>query len=159
MGTYIVFPMKSAEVGVADALHDLVSSMVRRRPRDLSLTAASLLSRIEQAGARRLGELAIAEGVAQPSMSTIVGHLERLGLVARKPDPSDGRAVIVELTPAGRKYVRQRRANSAATYRSLIDQLSNEESQSLQAALPALCRLVELATAPSNLVGAGGGAR
>lgn len=106
-----------------------------------------------------MGELANAEGVAQPSMSSLVGHLETLGLLARMPDPSDGRAVIVDLTSEGRKYLRQRRAESAATYRSLICQLSDEEAADLQAALPALCHLVELANAPADLVGAEAGGR
>ncbi len=140
--------MKSSGAGAAEVLPDIVITMVRRRRRDISLTSSSVLGRLDHAGPRRLGELAQAERVTQPSMSAIVAHLESLGLVERKSDPSDGRAVMVGLTPAGRKYLRGRRLDAAAGYRSLIAELSLDERAALEAAVPALTHLLELATAP-----------
>lgn len=137
--------MRSAEVG--DVLHDLVGSMVRRRRRDLSLTATAVLSSLHRHGPRRLGALAVAEGVAQPSMSVLIGQLEQLGYVERRSDPADGRVVLVATTPEGNRYLRRRARESSASYRVLLERLSEEEVACLEAALPALRRLVELATA------------
>lgn len=137
--------MESSAVGLADVLHDLVVTLVRRRRPELSLTASSLLWRLDHSGPRRLGELAAAERVAQPSMSAIVAHLESLGLVSRNSDPSDGRAVIVGLAPAGRRYLRKRRSDAAESYRQLVSQLAPGERAALEAAAPALSHLLELA--------------
>lgn len=53
-------------------------------------------------GELRLGELAARRGVCQSVISRQVGELEARGLVARRPDPLDGRAGLVRLTPEGR---------------------------------------------------------
>ena len=39
-------------------------------------------------GPRRITDLAEAEAVAQPTITTLVGRLERDGLVRRAPDPA-----------------------------------------------------------------------
>ena len=70
--------------------------------RDLSLTTASTLATLDRDGPQRLSDLAVREGVTQPSMTALVTRLERDGLATRGADPSDGRAVVVTLTDAGR---------------------------------------------------------
>jgi DNA-binding MarR family transcriptional regulator len=37
------------------------------------------------------------------SVTNAADRLERAGLVVRRPHPEDGRAVLLEITPAGRK--------------------------------------------------------
>jgi DNA-binding MarR family transcriptional regulator len=49
----------------------------------------------------RLTDLAAWAGMTRPSMAQLVDELEGEGLVERRPDPSDGRAKLVVLTPAG----------------------------------------------------------
>src|SRR3954452_9505827 len=68
---------------------------------DLSRTAASVLAALRDGGPQRATALAIAESVAQPSMTTLLSRLERAGLVARRPDPADSRAVLVRITAEG----------------------------------------------------------
>jgi DNA-binding MarR family transcriptional regulator len=46
------------------------------------------------------GELAAQERVQPPSMTRVVVALENMGLVTRTPHPTDGRQVIIGLTPA-----------------------------------------------------------
>jgi DNA-binding MarR family transcriptional regulator len=58
----------------------------------------------------RLTDLAAWAGMARPSMSELVDELEGDGLVERRPDPSDGRAKLVALTPAGWDAIRTGRA-------------------------------------------------
>jgi DNA-binding MarR family transcriptional regulator len=43
--------------------------------------------------------------VTQSAMTQIVTRLERDGLVERRPDPTDGRAVLVSVTPAGTSVI------------------------------------------------------
>ena len=75
----------------------------RRGKRDLSRTAASVLATLRDLGPRRITELAESEAIAQPTVTTLVGRLERDGFVERRPDPADARAVLVHLSRAGRE--------------------------------------------------------
>lgn len=49
----------------------------------------------------RTTELASASNVSQPTVTTVVAALETRGLVRREPDPEDGRASLIEITPKG----------------------------------------------------------
>ena len=55
----------------------------------------------------RLTELAARADMTHQSMSELVAALERRGWVARRPDPTDGRARLVRLTPEGRELTRR----------------------------------------------------
>ncbi|HEY3265488.1 MAG TPA: MarR family transcriptional regulator [Armatimonadota bacterium] len=48
-----------------------------------------------------VGELADRLGARQTAVTNLVGRMEAAGLVARRPDPRDGRGVAVHLTPRG----------------------------------------------------------
>ena len=56
-------------------------------------------------GGTRLTDLAARVGITHQSMSELVSVLEQAGDIERCPDPSDRRARIVRLTPAGRQVV------------------------------------------------------
>jgi DNA-binding MarR family transcriptional regulator len=49
----------------------------------------------------RLTELAEGAGLTKQAVGEAVAELERLGYVERVPDPKDGRAKIIKLTPRG----------------------------------------------------------
>jgi DNA-binding MarR family transcriptional regulator len=134
-----------ARVGVGEALIGLAACLVRWARRDMSLTSRGTLSTLDRVGPQRVTDLARAEGVAQPSMTVLVGTLERDGLVVRRGDPSDKRVVLIELTAAGTDLVRGRRRTDAQAFAQLIEELPSDEAAALLAALPALEHLRELA--------------
>src|SRR5580658_1707336 len=129
---------------IGEALYGLVTLAVKNGPREISLTAASTLATLEGTGARRLTDLAMIEGVSQPSMSVLVTGLEQSGLAERRPDPADKRVVLVALTPEGAEYLRARRRAGAGTFADLIDKLPADQAGALLAAVPAMNRLREL---------------
>jgi DNA-binding MarR family transcriptional regulator len=129
---------------IGEALYGLIILAVRNGPREISLTAASTLSTLDRTGARRLTDLAVIEGVTQPSMSVLVTGLEQAGLAERRADPADKRVVLVALTPAGAEYMRTRRRAGARAFADLIDKLPEDEAAALAAAVPALNRMREL---------------
>ena len=129
---------------IGEALYGLVTLAVKNGPREISLTAASTLSTLDRTGARRLTDLAVIEGVTQPSMSVLVTGLEQAGLAERRPDPADKRVVLVTLTDAGADYIHSRRRAGAATFADLIDKLPPDEAAALAAAVPAMNRLREI---------------
>jgi DNA-binding MarR family transcriptional regulator len=130
---------------IGEVLFALGTLGIRQRPRELSLTALSTLSTVERTGPRRLTDLAVGEGVTQPSMSVLVNQLESLGLVERQSDTQDGRVVRVAITPAGREHLSTLRRVGASVFEVLIDKLASSEAATLRAALPAFGRMLELA--------------
>ena len=79
---------------------------LRERAMDegLSLTQAQILLRLasERPPGRRVGALAAALDVRQPTISDAVAALERKGLLERRPDAGDARAATLVLTAHGR---------------------------------------------------------
>jgi DNA-binding MarR family transcriptional regulator len=71
----------------------------------LPLTQLAALFTLHKHGALAAGELACREGVQPPSMTRVIAKLAERGLVTRRPHPTDGRQVIVELTGAGRELI------------------------------------------------------
>ena len=126
---------------IATALYALVIEAVRRNPRTMSMTSLSTLSTLERTGPRRITDLAVVEGVTQPSMTALVTVLEREGMVERRGDPTDGRVALVSVTKTGSDFVRSRRRAGAEAFAQLIDKLSDEDAATLAAAVPALERL------------------
>lgn len=75
--------------------------------------------RVSGAGAT-VSELADFLGVTKQSAGAIVDHLVDLGYVARSEHPTDGRAVLIELTPKARRVTEVATAASIAEWDALI---------------------------------------
>jgi DNA-binding MarR family transcriptional regulator len=110
----------------------------------LSFTTLSVLHTLAGRGPQRLTELTASEQVTQPAITQIVSKLEREGLVERRPDPSDGRAVLVRVTAAGAAIVAGRRVDRIAHLTELTSHLTPAEQAAIAAALPALARMVHI---------------
>ncbi|MFJ8026361.1 MarR family winged helix-turn-helix transcriptional regulator [Streptomyces sp. NPDC096311] len=90
--------------------------MARAVHPDLESSAYGLLFRLDECGRQRATELAAYIGVGKATMSRQLHALEELGLVAREPDPVDGRAWLVRLTDEGRHRFRTVREARRARY-------------------------------------------
>jgi DNA-binding MarR family transcriptional regulator len=110
----------------------------------MSLTALATLSTLERTGPRRITELAVVEGVAQPSMTSLVTNLERDGLAERRSDPDDKRVALAAITARGVEYLSSRRKVGVESLQGLVDQLSVAEAAALAGAVPALSHLRRL---------------
>jgi DNA-binding MarR family transcriptional regulator len=110
---------------------------------ELSRTAGSVLASLRDGGPQRITALAASEAVAQPTMTTLVGRLERDGLVRRESDPADARAVLVTLTPEGLMRLTRIREARAAAIEARLEELDPDEREALAAAMPALEKLAQ----------------
>ncbi|MGW2745407.1 MarR family winged helix-turn-helix transcriptional regulator [Streptomyces sp. NPDC001450] len=110
----------------------------------LSFTTLSVLDTLAFRGPTRLTDLVRTEQLSQPGVTQLVTRLERDGLVERRPDPTDGRAVLVHITEEGRKIGQARHADRARHLRPLIDELTSEERRTIAAALPVFAHLAQL---------------
>jgi DNA-binding MarR family transcriptional regulator len=120
--------------------------LVRRQApqHQLTLTQGSVLRTLMRDGPQRIGVLAEAEGVKLPSMTDVVARLKRLGMVARSPDPIDGRAVLVSITEAGTRFYRELVQAREEFLHARLAALTGPDRQAIAAALPALRRLLDL---------------
>ena len=125
----------------------LVVGRLNRRLRSagggLSHGLLSALATVSKDGPMRLAELAQIEQVSAPSTTRLVAELEAQGLVSRRPDPDDGRAVLISVTAAGSDTVVRVRSARGAMVQELFGQLSDDEVSAIEAALPALERTLE----------------
>lgn len=86
----------------------------------------SVLARLED-GPRTPKEVADIEQVSAPSVSRTVGTLVQRGLVTRSADPTDGRQVILSLTPQGRRTLRETRRRRDQWLATRLEHLSDAE--------------------------------
>ena len=61
-----------------------------------------LLLELDAQGPRSQGQLAVSSGCEPPTITGSVKKLETVGLVFRRPSPTDGRVTIVELSDQGK---------------------------------------------------------
>jgi DNA-binding MarR family transcriptional regulator len=110
---------------------------------EISLTQGRTLSTLATRGPHRVTDLALIEQVAQPTMSTLVARLEAHGLVDRSSDPSDSKTTLISITREGKKQLRSMVALRTNLLASGLALLAPSDRRSLEAALPALERLVD----------------
>jgi DNA-binding MarR family transcriptional regulator len=109
-----------------------------------SLSQAAVLGRLDREGTKSIGDLAVVERVRPQSMTQTVSDLEGDGLIARRPDPDDGRRILVELTEQGRQTLQaDRRKREGWLARAIAEDLSVAEQQVLSRAVELLRRLAE----------------
>jgi DNA-binding MarR family transcriptional regulator len=138
-------PRPSAQVATAASeLRLVLGQLVRRLRAEYSfpVAQASVLSRLDLEGAQTTSGLAATERVRPQSMAQTLAELETAGLIGRRPDPGDGRRVLIELTTLGRERVleaRGRREDWLAA--AIADELDPQEQRTLLAAVPLLRRL------------------
>jgi DNA-binding MarR family transcriptional regulator len=134
------------DAGLASALRISVMRLGRRirneRESDgLSLSQMAVLGTLFRDGPSTAGELAAAERVKPPSMTRTLSCLEELGLVTRRPHDTDGRQVVVALTPAALDVIETDRARRDAWLARRLDELDPDERELLRRVAPLLDRL------------------
>ena len=112
---------------------------------DLTLAQLSILLTLLDQGPMRMTELAAHERVRTPTTTVAIRRLEKLGLVKRSRDPSDLRAVLVDVTPRGLVQHREALAPRRAALGAMLSKLTADDRQTLATALAALGRLAEQA--------------
>jgi len=131
---------------LASELRLILGRLIRRMRSEGRIPIAQLavLGRLDRGGPATVSALATAECVRPQSMSQTVSELEADGLVTRRPDPTDRRQLLVELTDAGNATLAdERRHREGWLARAIAEDLSPAERRSLEAALEPLRRLAD----------------
>ncbi len=111
---------------------------------ELSLTEAAVMARLAKHGPATTADLARAESMKPQSMGATIAALEELGMVERKPHPTDGRQVNIELTAKGAAVRKSAKDAKRMWLAQAIAQLDGQERDTLFAAGKIIKRLVEL---------------
>jgi DNA-binding MarR family transcriptional regulator len=131
---------------LASELRLIVGRLIRRMRAEgrLPLAHLAVLGRLDRGGATTVSALATAERVRPQSMSQTVSELEGDALVSRRPDPTDRRQLLVELTESGHTTLAaERRQREGWLARAIAEDLSATEQAALEAALEPLRRLAD----------------
>ena len=134
---------------VAAALRVSIGLLLRRLRQvqvegELTLPESSALVRLDRGGPATPGELAKLEQISPQSMGATLAALEARGLVERRPDPRDGRRVVLSVTKAGRDVLLDKRnARAEQLARALAAGFTPAELRQLMAAVPLLERLAQ----------------
>ena len=94
---------------------------------DLTGRELSLLMTLADLGSPSQQEAAEALGIDRTTMVTYVDLLEGKGLVERRPDPSDRRRNVVEVTAVGQRTLRRARRASDVAEKDLLEPLSEAD--------------------------------
>jgi len=95
----------------------------------------TLLDRIAAASGCGIQEIATGLGLTAPTVSVGVRRLEAMGLLERRPDPQDGRAIQLFLTEQGQALHQRARAFRREKMRRMLTGLTPEERTTLLALL------------------------
>ncbi len=108
----------------------------------VSLDTYDVLVQLSEAGgALRHRDLVDRLVISQPGLSRKVERLEIAGLLERRPDPQDGRGVIVKLTRSGRAALRSAATvHMAGIDREFGQRLSDDEAAVLSTVMQRLCQ-------------------
>jgi DNA-binding MarR family transcriptional regulator len=119
-----------------------LARVLRRQNVDsLGATLDAALASLDREGPLSLGELAVIEQIAPPSVTRIATKLEDAGLVVRRFDGHDRRVCRLELTDEGRRHVIDNRSRRHAWLAGQLEELPPEDLAKVESALDVLERL------------------
>jgi DNA-binding MarR family transcriptional regulator len=96
-------------------------------PGELTQGQIRALFKLDLEGEATAGDLAKAAELSPASVSVMLDHLERDGIVARRRSDSDRRVVVVSLTESGRALLAEKRERWRARGREALAGLSDAE--------------------------------
>jgi DNA-binding MarR family transcriptional regulator len=131
---------------LADRLRFAIARTARRMRQEagagLSPSLVVTLSTIELHGPMTPSELAARERIQRPTATRLLARLEQEGLVARTPDPHDGRSSLVSTTPAARTLLDELRSRKSAYIARRLETLNAEDRAVLEQAADVLERML-----------------
>lgn len=119
--------------------------LLRHRPDNgLTLSQMQLLGEISRAGVTTPAELGVRMHVRVQSLTDSLNELESRGLIGRRPDETDRRRQLVEMTPEGTALLDDDRAERDAwLHHTMRDTLTDLEFDLLMLVAPILRKLAD----------------
>lgn len=140
-------PIPPARPSQADSISYLVwrSHLVFRRVLDnalaelgVNVAQVGLAAELIERGPQAVADLARAIGMTPQGTALAIGQLRKLGWVTPSPAPGRGRAVLLEITDAGRENHRKAAGIIEQVEESMTNGLTATERRAARAALRAI---------------------
>ena len=131
---------------LAHELRETIGRLVRRLRAEPgpSVGRLAVLGRLDRDGPASISDLAGRERMRPQSMAQTVHDLESAGLVSRRPDPTDGRRVFIELTTAGVDLLQTTHAGRETWLTEALErELDADERALVHEALALLSRIAD----------------
>lgn len=117
--------------------------LVKNEANTPTTSQSETLSLLDRSGPLTVAELANLRNVRHQSMRLVTAQLELDGLVGKLPNPADGRSQLLSITQKGREELSRSREARTLKIAALIEErLSNQDRQTLQAAILVIKRLM-----------------
>jgi len=101
LDSYLPYLLNRAGARIATAFNDEV------RPLGATLQIWRVLAALREKDGRRMGDLSNITAIEVSTLTRLVDNMEKGGLVARRRDAGDARAVALHVTPAGRRLTKR----------------------------------------------------
>lgn len=113
------------------------------RQSDITLVRLEVLSLLGEFGRLSIGEVAARSGIHPSTMTRVVDALEKRKLVRRSAGRRDRRSVMIEISAAGKRELREASLAQRRLVLDAIESLSPADRDQLFAAVPLLLRAAE----------------
>ena len=97
LASYLPYLLNRAGARIATAFGE------EMRPLGATLQIWRVLAALREQDGQRMGDLSSTTSIDVSTLTRLVDNMEKKGLVARQRDPEDARAVVLNVTPAGRR--------------------------------------------------------
>jgi DNA-binding MarR family transcriptional regulator len=131
---------------LAAHLRVAIARTARRLRQEASALSPSMqagLATVDRHGPLTPSEFADRERIKRPTATRLIANLEAEGLVARTPDPLDGRSSLISVTPEGAALLEQVRTRKDAFLAERLRRLSPEDRATLDRAAGILEELLD----------------
>ncbi len=129
LDSYLPYLLNRAGARIAASFSDKV------RPLGATLQMWRVLAALREQDGRRMGDLSTTTSIEVSTLTRLVDNMEKKGLVARRRDPQDARAIVLHVTAAGRRLT-QRIVPIAERYETVaLAGFNSAETRTLKAAL------------------------
>ena len=129
LDSYLPYLLNRAGVRIATAFGEEV------RPHGATLPMWRVLAALRERDGRRMGDLSATTSIEVSTLTRLADQMERKGLVARRRDREDARAVALHVTAAGKRLT-QRIVPIADRYEKVaLKGFAQVEAEALRSAL------------------------
>jgi DNA-binding MarR family transcriptional regulator len=126
-----------AEIFMHRSMHDLVQFT---RNSGISMPQLSTLMHLEHGGGCGVSDIGVHLGVTNAAASQMIDRLVNQGLIERSEDPLDRRGKHIQITPLGRKLLKEAIEARRRWMERLSTQVTSEEQELISKALVVLTK-------------------
>jgi len=101
LDSYLPYLLNRAGARIATSFGEAV------RPLGATLQIWRVLAALRERDGRRMGDLSTTTSIEVSTLTRVIDNMEKKGLVSRGRDSVDARAVVLRVTPAGRRLTRR----------------------------------------------------